>query len=183
VTPRQPRDPGPVDAGGWRADVSGDPIGLGVTARIGMRADADRVVYVTALDAAGIERVHVSIPAGTAGPAEPEGIRMPREVAAALYLGLMDYFGPPPPDRRTRVDLEIERARVDRLVEHLAAVAVAAAGVPPAQYALVPANPEQDAAARAHFAEVLAERAKATAWPDPEPAQQHAPATEGGAAP
>jgi hypothetical protein len=50
-----------------------------------------------------------------------EPLRIPDEAAQALYVALAERYGPATDVRMLRADLDWERQRTDRLIEHLAA--------------------------------------------------------------
>lgn len=82
----------------WRATIEADPEVCGVVITIG--------------------------PDGGDGPtAETLRLPVPDEAAQTLYKALASHYGSASDVRMLRADLEQERQRTDRLIEHLAAAA------------------------------------------------------------
>lgn len=78
----------------WRAQVVSDPEMYGVAITIGQDVGDGLAV---------------------------EPLRLPDEAAQRLYAALASHYGPASDVQMLRADLEQERQRTDRLIEHLAA--------------------------------------------------------------
>lgn len=97
-----------------RAHVERDPLADAVRVYLGVRTESGLSAgQPTSL-------IMEPVPEGVA--LEPM-LRLPDQMARALYDALAAHFGGTSDVRALRQDLDVERARTDRLIEHLAAVA------------------------------------------------------------
>ncbi len=101
----------------WRTTVRYDPASDALAVVIG-RGYGDYVQYVRSIGGEGGITIS-DYPLNAAPPLNELQMRIPEDIAKALLEALAEHFGGTGDTRTLRKDYDAERARVDRLVNHL----------------------------------------------------------------
>jgi hypothetical protein len=98
------------------AHIETDFIGQGIAVNV-IRRNGDRIDVLK--DLGGADRFQVWETADPMATTAPFGIRIPDDVAKALFDALLDHYRGGHDARELRKDYDAERARVDIFIKHL----------------------------------------------------------------